>query len=72
MATQEELVVQLNGVKLVLDKIAVEETSLLTKIEELKLIIIGMETVTPELSAAVQAVSDQAGVLDAIVPDVAP
>ena len=73
MATQTEIVAQLATVKTTLDKVAVEETALMVKIGELEAVIAGMgATATPELVAAVQAVADQAGVLDALVPDAPP
>lgn len=73
MATQTEIVAQLNAVNDKLKKIATEESSLVTKIEELQAIIDGMgDTASPELVAAAQAVSAQADVLDALVPDAPP
>lgn len=73
VATQTEVIAQLKAVQVTLNKVAVEETSLVDKIAELQKIIDGMgDTASPELVAAAQAVTDQAGVLDAIVPDVVP
>jgi hypothetical protein len=72
MATQAEIVAQLATVKSTLDKVATEETALMDKIAELQAIIAATPDATPELVAAVQAVADQAGVLDALVPDAPP
>lgn len=72
MATQAELVTQLNSVKDALNKIGAETTALLTKIDELKAVIAAGGTVTPELQAAVDAVAAQAKVVDDLVPDVVP
>lgn len=72
MATQAEVVAQLQAVQVTLNKVATEEASLVDKIAALQKIIDGMSDASPELVAAAQAVSDQAGVLDAIVPDVVP
>jgi hypothetical protein len=69
MATQAEIVAQLATVKATLDKVATEETALMDKITALEAIIAATPDASPELVAAVQAVSDQAGVLDALVPD---
>jgi hypothetical protein len=73
MAKQTEVIAQLQQVQQVLNKVATEETTLVEKIEELQKVITDMaDAASPELVAAVQAVADQAGVLDAIVPDVIP
>lgn len=70
MAKQTEVIVQLQQVQTVLNKVAVEETALKTKIDELQALVESMkDEASAELVAAVQAVADQAGVLDAIVPD---
>ncbi len=68
MATQQELTVQLTAINAQLVKIGTETTSLLTAIDELKAVIANAP-VTPELQAAVDKVAQQAGVIDALVPD---
>lgn len=70
MSKQTEVVVQLQGIQTTLNKVAIEETALKTKVDELVALVETMkDEASPELVAAVQAVADQAGVLDAIVPD---
>ena len=68
MATQAELATQLNTIKTQLVKVGTETTTLLTKIEELKQVVLN-QPVTPELQAAVDAVAAQAKVVDDLVPD---
>jgi hypothetical protein len=52
-----------------LDKISGETTSLLTEIQTLRDIIAGMDNVSPELEAAVNAVAARATAIDGLVPD---
>ncbi len=70
MATQTELVAQVNAAKAQLEKIATETGTLQTKIAELQAIIDGMgDEANPELVEAVAALVLQAQVVDDLVPD---
>ena len=69
MATQADAAAQLKAVKEKLDKVAVEENGLQTRIAELIATINAGGSVTPELQAAIDAVVAQAQVLDDITPD---
>lgn len=71
MATQTEIVAQLNATTEQLKKIGTETTSLLTKVDEL-LAVINAGPVTPELQAAVDALQAQATTVDNLVSDVTP
>ena len=66
MATQGELTAQVQAIGDKLTKIGSETSTLLTKIEELKVLA---QNATPELQAAVEAVAQQAQVVDDLVPD---
>jgi len=70
MATQQELAAQVTAANGKLTKIGAETGTLLAKIEELKQAIANAPTVTPELQAAVDALSAQAQIVDDLVPDV--
>ena len=71
MATQAELAAQLTAATEKLKKIGSETTTLLTKVKDLTDIIAGGTIpVTPELQAAADALTAQAGVVDDLVPDV--
>lgn len=72
MATQAELTAQVAAVNAKLTKIGDETRSLLAKVEELTAVIANGPPVTPELQAAVDALTAQAELVDALVPDVAP
>lgn len=69
MATQAEIVRQLQEANLTLAKIGTETDSLLVKIAELQKIIDGMTDATPELVDAMAAVSASIKALDEKVPD---
>ena len=69
MATQAELTAQVAAVNTQLAKIGTETTSLLIKIDELTEIIANGPPVSPELEAAVTALTAQAKVVDDLVPD---
>lgn len=71
MATQQDVINDLNAVKDQLTKIGTETTSLLTKITDLEKII-NDGPVKPELLAALDAVKAQAKVVDDMVPDAPP
>ncbi len=71
MATQTELVAQLTAVNDQLKKIGTETAGLLAKIDELKAVI-AAGTVSPELQAAVDALTAQAKVVDDLVADAPP
>lgn len=68
MATQAELVAQVKSINDKLVKIGTETSTLLTKITDLTTIITN-GPVTPELQAAVDALTTQAQVVDDLVPD---
>ncbi len=68
MATQAELVVEMTAIKAQLVKVGTETASLLAKIDELNAIIVA-GPVSPELLEAWNAVKEQAGIVDAAVPD---
>lgn len=69
MATQAEIVVQLNATSAKLDKIGTETQSLLTKIQELLAIIANLPDASPELVAAADALRIKADTVDALVED---
>lgn len=69
MAMQAELTTQVTAATDKLKKIGTETSSLLTKIDELKAVIAAGGAVTPELQAAVDALTTQALVVDELVPD---
>lgn len=67
MTTQAELVTQLAGINTELQKVGVETDTLLQKIADLQNAL--PADASPELVAAVQAVADQAKIVDDKVPD---
>ena len=69
MATQKELVEQVNGLTGQIQKIGTETRSLITKIDELKEVINNQSEVSPELQAAVDNLQQQVIVVDELVPD---
>lgn len=71
MATQQEMVVQINGLKDQVAKIGTETSTLITKVNDL-LAIIAAGPVTPELQAAVDSLKAQVQVVDDLVPDPVP
>ena len=71
MATQADLVVQLNAINDNLVKIGTETTKLLTMIADLQTQI-ATAPVSAELQAAVDKVAAQAKVVDDLVPDAPP
>lgn len=71
MATQAELITQINNINQQLTKVGQETSTLLTKIDELKQVI-AAGPVSPELQAAVDALAHQAQVIDDLVPDTVP
>lgn len=68
MATQVELTAQIQAATDKLTKIGSETKSLLKKIDDL-MAVIANGPVSPELQAAADALSAQADVVDALVPD---
>lgn len=72
VATQAELAGQVQTINAKLQKIGTETGTLLTKIDELKAQIVTAGNVTPELQAAVDALSQQAGIVDDLVEDAVP
>ena len=71
MATQAEVIIQLQAVTSQVAKIGTETSTLLVKIDEL-LAQVANAPATPELTAAVDALKAQAQVVDDLVPDVPP
>lgn len=69
MATQKEIVEQLNATSAKLDKIGAETQSLLDKIKELLAIISNLPDASPELVAAAAALQIKADTVDALVED---
>lgn len=69
VATQEEVVQQLNAAKAQAEKIGGETRTLLTRIEDLLAQLANAANVTPELQAAADAVTEQLAVVDDLVPD---
>jgi acyl transferase domain-containing protein len=72
MATQIELATSLATVTAQVTKIGDETRTLLTKIADLTAAVAAAGTTTPEVDAALTALQDQVGVVDALVPDAAP
>lgn len=70
IVTQAELTAQVQAANDKLTKIGGETRGLLTKIDELTALIASGPPVTPELKAAVDALTAQAQVVDDLVPDV--
>ena len=69
MATREELVAELNAIKTQISKVGDETRSLLTKVEELLVLLAGAGNTTPEIDAAVTGVKEQLQIVDDLVPD---
>lgn len=69
LMTQQEAVTKLNETVAKLTKIGGETSSLLTKIDELKTVIAAGGNASPELEAAVAALTTQADVVDGLVDD---
>lgn len=73
MSTQAEAAAQLATVAATLDKVSAESTALLVEIATLKdLAANAANTVSPELQAAIDAVSTRSAAIDALVPDAPP
>lgn len=73
MTTQTEAAAALVTVSNTLDKVREETTGLLVEIATLKdLAANAANTVSPELAAAIDAVSQKAAAIDALVPDAPP
>lgn len=69
MATQAEIVSQLNATSAKLDKIAGETQSLIDKINELLTIIANTPNASPELVAAAESVRIKTDTVDLLVED---
>lgn len=69
MATQQEQTVKLNEATERLKKVQTETRTLLDKIKELTDALANQSNVTPELQAAVDAITTQVQVVDELVPD---
>ena len=72
MATQIELATSLATVTAQVTKIGDETRTLLGKVADLTAALAAAGTTTPEVDAALAALQDQVGVVDALVPDAAP
>jgi hypothetical protein len=70
MSAQSELATQIRTVTTQLNKISLESSATLQKVEDLKAIIAQQENVSPELQEAVDALAAQAQVVDDLTPDV--
>ena len=74
--TNEEAIASLNATNDTLAKVSSETDALLTEIKRLEEALANAGgqggTITPELEAAVQAVSSRASSIDALVEDVSP
>ena len=72
MATQADLVVELQAINTELVKIGTETSTLLQKVADLQTALANAGIVSLDLQAAVDAVAKQAKAVDDLVPDVAP
>lgn len=70
MATQADAAAQLNAVNDKLTKVGTETSALLDEVQKLKDAAANSDQVSPELQAAIDAVSAQADKVDNLVPDV--
>lgn len=71
MATQQEIIAQMEAQSAEIQKIGSETRTLIEKIQAL-IDQINQGEVTPELAAACQAVTDQLQIVDELVPDAPP
>lgn len=71
MATEAQLVAQLNTLTQAVTKIGSETTTLIQKVSDLSAALADAET-TPEVDAALAALQAQVQVVDDLVPDVPP
>ena len=71
MATQEEITQALTDLTATVAKIGDETKATLQKVADLETALAGQASVSPELQAAFDALKDQVGIVDALVPDAA-
>ena len=69
MATQAELVAELEAVAAAVAKIGTETSATLDRVAELEAALAAAGTVGPEVVAALEAVKAQVAVVDGLVPD---
>lgn len=69
MTTQAQLAADLQAVSAQITKIGTETTALLTKITDLEAAIAAGGVTTAEVDTAMQALKDQAKIVDDMVPD---
>jgi predicted nucleic acid-binding Zn-ribbon protein len=69
MATQAELVAELESIALAVEKIGTETSATLEKVAELEAALAAAGNVGPEVVAALEAVKAQVAVVDSLVPD---
>jgi chromosome segregation ATPase len=72
MTTQAELAQNLSNVATQVAKIGDETRTLLSRVADLTAALEAAGWTTPEVDAALAALQDQVGVVDALVPDAAP
>jgi uncharacterized protein Yka (UPF0111/DUF47 family) len=72
MNTQEQLAMQLNALTGTVAKIQGETQTLLTLVASLEAAVIAAGSVKPEVQAAMDALTAQIAVVDALVPDAPP
>lgn len=72
MATQAELAAALAEVTATVAKIGTETTATLAKVAELETALANAGTVSPEVQAAFDALKEQVGIVDGLVPDAVP
>ena len=69
MATQAELVTELQAISAAVGKIGTETTATLAKVAELEAALAAAGEVSPAVQAAVDALKAQVEVVDGLVPD---
>lgn len=69
MTTQAEAAASLQSVSATLDKVSAETSGLLAEVQALKDAAANSDSVSPELQAAIDAVTSRASAIDALVPD---
>lgn len=70
MSSQSELAAQIRAATTQLNKISLESSATLARVEELKAIIAQQPAVSPELQEAVDALAAQVQAVDDLTPDV--
>jgi len=72
MATQQELAAALTEVTATIQKIGEETKATLQKVTDLENALANAGSVAPEVQAAFDALKEQVGIVDALVPDTTP